>query len=106
MESSPSTLGLQKLIDLTAPGEAPIVQAQSKSMNYKKKVLSVKKAESLDHKLCYSRKGLLRVLTWSTEKAPNTYLGSKEEVILPVTKTLLNLHKGLEPFSHPLGVVV
>ena len=78
-------------------------------MNYKKKkkkVLSVKKVESSGHRLHYSRKGLLKVLTWSVEVTPNADLGSKKEGILLVTKTLPNLCNDLESLSCFLGEIV
>ena len=94
-------LDLRKRADPMAPIEAPIAQAQSR-----KKVLSVKRVESSGHRLCYSRKGLLRILTWSTEMASNTNFRSKKEGILLVTKALLNLGNGLESLGRRLGKVV
>ena len=99
-------LDLCKLADPTAPGEALVTQAQCKPMNYKEKVLNVKKAESSGRRLLYSSKRLLEVLTWNTEAAPNTDIRSEKEGVLLVTKTLLNLGDDLESLSRALGKVI
>ena len=71
-----------------------------------KKILSVRKAEPSDHRLHWSWRRLLKVLTWSAEAAPNMDLERKKVTVLLVTKTLLNLGNSLKSLGRSLHEVV
>ena len=74
-------------------------------MNYKKKILSVRQTKSLGRTFICFKKRLQRKLTWRAETTSNANLGSKEESILPVTKTLFNLDNSLDSLDRLLGKV-
>ena len=54
----------------------------------------------------YFSKRLLGVLTLSTEVASNTDLGSEEEGVLPIAKTLLNLGNSLDSLNSPFSKII
>ena len=88
------------------PNETLFAQAQSMPINYKEKVLSVRWAGSSGRTLCYSKTRLLEILTWRAEAGSNTDLESEEQVILLVTKTLLNLGNSLKSLGFPFSKIV
>ena len=107
-ESSTSALDLWKLVDPTTSSEALFTQARSKPMKYKKKkkkILSVRQTRSSGCTFKCFKKRLQGNLTWRAEATSNADLGSKEESILPVTKTLFNLGNDLDSLNSLLGKV-
>ena len=106
IKSRPSTLDLWELIDPTISSETLFAQTQSKPINYKEKILTVRQTGSSGRTLTCFKKRLLEKFTWRAEAALNADLRSKEDSILLVTKTLLNLGDGLDSLGHPLGKVV
>ena len=77
-------------------------------MNYKKKkkkILSVRQTRSSGCTFRFFKKRLQGKLTWRAEATSNADLKSKEESIIPVTKTLFNLGNDLDSLDRLLGKV-